>query len=45
MRGSIVALVAVALVTILVVRTRRVDWKVGLTLLTFYAGFYVALLV
>jgi cation:H+ antiporter len=44
-RGSIVALIAVALVTILVVRTRRVDWKVGVTLLTIYGGFYVALLV
>ncbi len=43
-RGSIVALVAVALVTVLVVSTRRVDWKVGLTLLTIYGGFYVALL-
>ena len=45
LRGSIVALVAVALVTVLVVLTPRVDWKVGLTLLTIYGGFYVALLV
>lgn len=43
-RGSIVALVAVALVTVVVALTKRIDWKVGLAFLTIYAGFYVALL-
>lgn len=44
-RGSVVALVAVALVTVVVASTKRVDWKIGLILLTIYGGFYVALLV
>ena len=44
-RGSIVALVAVAVVTILVALTRRIDWKAGLILLVLYASFYAAFLV
>lgn len=43
-RGSVVAFVAVAIVTIVVGTTRRIDWKIGLIFLALYGGFYVALL-
>jgi cation:H+ antiporter len=43
-RGSVVAFVAVVIVTIIVGMARRIDWKIGLIFLVLYAGFYVALL-
>lgn len=43
-RGSVVAMTAIGLVTILLTLTRRVDWRIGIALLAIYAGVCVALL-